>query len=210
MITVPPETPATTPVLFTVAFPLLALHVPPPTLSDSVIVAPTFTEDEPVIVPALGKGIIVTVWVAVAVPQLLLTVYDIAVVPAAKPVTIPVLPTVAIDGPEDDHVPPEIASVSVIVLPAQTVDGPVMTPALGEALTVNTFVAATLPQPFVTVYEMIVVPADIVITRPLELIVATAVLLLLHTPPATESVIVTGAPVQIDEDRILLLLRVMD
>jgi hypothetical protein len=52
-----------------VAFALLTLHMPPLAASASVIIAPTTTEDAPVIVPADGTGFTVTSLVATAVPQ---------------------------------------------------------------------------------------------------------------------------------------------
>ena len=51
---------------------MLALHEPPLTISLSVIVKPTPTVDNPVIVPA-EDPVTVTVVLTVAVPQLLVT-----------------------------------------------------------------------------------------------------------------------------------------
>ena len=44
-------------------------HTPPPAASESVIVADVQPDDGPVIVPALGNGLTVIAYVAVAVPQ---------------------------------------------------------------------------------------------------------------------------------------------
>ena len=74
MITEPAETPVTTPPDETVADELLADHVPPPAVLVSVIVAPTLTAVAPVIVPALGNALTLIAFVAVAVPQLLVTI----------------------------------------------------------------------------------------------------------------------------------------
>jgi hypothetical protein len=62
----------TTPVPLTVAVDvLLLLHEPPPVELLRVIDADGQTAFTPVMVPALGKGFTVTIWVSVAVPQLL-------------------------------------------------------------------------------------------------------------------------------------------
>lgn len=76
MVTLPAATPLTTPVAgLTVAkAALLLLQVPPLTASVNVMVEPAHTDDGPLIAPAVGAAVIVTVVVAVAVPQLLVTV----------------------------------------------------------------------------------------------------------------------------------------
>lgn len=53
---------------------LLLAHVPPLVVSVRVLPVPLHMVKEPVIVPALGGLLTVTVAVAVAVPQLLVTV----------------------------------------------------------------------------------------------------------------------------------------
>ena len=73
IVTVPGVTPVTRPVADTVAFPLLALQVPPLAASVSDILVPVITVDGPVIVPA-EEPVTVTLAVAVAVPQLFVTV----------------------------------------------------------------------------------------------------------------------------------------
>jgi hypothetical protein len=50
------------------------LHAPPVTALLNVVVLPTQTDEVPVMLPASGKGFTVTVLVAMAEPQLLLTV----------------------------------------------------------------------------------------------------------------------------------------
>jgi hypothetical protein len=71
-----------------------------------------------------------------AEPQALVTVYAMVVVPAATPVTIPVLLMVATDVTLLAHVPPVTVLESVIKLPAQTDEGPVMLPKVGVVATV--------------------------------------------------------------------------
>ena len=74
MVVVPALTPVTAPVLPTVAIAvLLLLHTPPVVASLNVVVAPEHTDFVPVTVPADGMEPKVTVAVADAVPQLLVT-----------------------------------------------------------------------------------------------------------------------------------------
>ena len=72
-------------------------------------------------------------------------------VPAATPVTTPVALTVAMPGDTELQVPPVVASVKFVVVKGQATNTPVIVPAFGEALTVTTAVAATVPQLLVTV-----------------------------------------------------------
>lgn len=60
--------------------------------------------------------------------------------PAEEPVTIPVLPTVATEGLEDDHVPPMAGSDRVVVFPVHTTYDPVIVPGSGTAITVSVIV----------------------------------------------------------------------
>ena len=63
MVDVPDATPLTSPLLFTVAAEVLVLlHAPPvaPSLND--VVEPTHTVAVPLIVPATGNGLTVTIW----------------------------------------------------------------------------------------------------------------------------------------------------
>jgi hypothetical protein len=68
-------------------------------------------------------------------------------VPAATPVTTPVLPTAATPAALLLHTPPAVAFDKAVLLPAHTLAVPVMAPALGNALTVTTFVAYALLAP---------------------------------------------------------------
>lgn len=101
-------------------------------------------------------------------------------VPAAIPVTTPVVAsTVASDVLLLLQLPPAVASVSVAVKPAQTFDVP---PMLAGELTLTTAVAI---QPAPRSYVMLAVPLLTAVSTPLdEPIVAIAVLLLVHVPPA--------------------------
>ena len=71
-------------------------------------------------------------------------------VPADTPPTVPPL-TVATPVLVLLHMPPVAPSLNAVVEPAHTVAVPVMVPATGNGLTVTTCVAATVPQPLVTV-----------------------------------------------------------
>ena len=72
--------------------------------------------------------------------------------PEDTPVTIPVLPTVAIVVLLLLHTPPGVASLSVVVYPGVTDEIPVMDAGVaGKPLTVTTVVAEVLPQALVTV-----------------------------------------------------------
>jgi hypothetical protein len=98
------------------------------------------------------------------VPQLFVTVYDIIAVPAAMPVTTPLVLTVAIPAAPVLQVPPLAKLLNEVVLPAQIVAVPVIVPASGSGLTVTICVATAVPQLFVTVYDIVAVPADIPVT----------------------------------------------
>lgn len=139
------------PVVFTEAT-LVAeeLQVPPVVALLSAVVEPAVNEAVPVIDPTLAEEFTVTAFVAVAVPQLLLTVYVILAVPLDTPVTTPVLLTMAMPVVELLHVPPPTLFVNVVVLPGHTVLAPVIVPGLTVELTVTVFVAVAVPQLFVT------------------------------------------------------------
>jgi hypothetical protein len=67
-------------------------------------------------------------------------------------------------------------------------DGLVTVPATGNGFTVITTDAKTVPQLFVTAYTIESVPAVTPVTMPVLPTVASAVLVLLHTPPGAASV----------------------
>lgn len=139
IVTVPAETPVTTPeVGLTVAIAvLLLLHVPPTVESKRVIVPPTHTLEEPIITDMVPEPVTVMVLV---VKQPVVSIYVIVHVPAETPVTKPdVGLIVAIDVLELLHVPPVVASVSVIVPATATV----LTPPIVEGLGFTTIVLVT-------------------------------------------------------------------
>src|ERR1700742_4913345 len=105
-------------------------------------------------------------------------------VPGAIPCTIPVTGfTVARAVLPLIQVPPVNASVRVAVRPAHTLPEPVIA---GGGKTTGR--AADMLQPVGTVYIILGVPAVTPVTAPVDDTTATAVLLLLHTPPGVVSV----------------------
>jgi hypothetical protein len=73
-VSIPAVTPVTMPDVPIVAVLLLLLQVPPVTLSVNVVAELTHKDELPVIVPALGSGLMVMVLVAVVVPHPLVKV----------------------------------------------------------------------------------------------------------------------------------------
>ena len=88
------------------------------------------------IVPALAPKPTVTTAVAAAEPHELVTVYDIVVVPTARPLTTPNVFTVPVAGFVELHMPPIAASLKDVVEPVHAVAEPESEPALGAKLTV--------------------------------------------------------------------------
>ena len=91
--------------------------------------------------------------VALPIPQLLVTEYEITAVPGATPVTLPELFTVATDVLLLLHVPPPDPPLRVKFTedPVQTEEGPLMVPVLAARLTAIILVALKVPQPLETV-----------------------------------------------------------
>ena len=151
MVTLPADTPVTTPLLFTVAIAvLLLLQVPPDVTSANVMVELTQTLDEPVIAATTGNAFTVIDFVALAVPQLV-TVYFMVADPAATPVTTPVPElTVATAVLLLLQVPPLLPLlVNVVVEPTQTVVAPLIVPAFAAAFTVIDLVTVVVHPPLV-------------------------------------------------------------
>jgi hypothetical protein len=134
-----------------------------------------------------------TVTVTVAGEQPPVRVYEIVVVPAPIPPTMPEVPTVPTAVLLLLHTPPEEASLNVIVAPAQRENVPIITAGIGYTVTI----IDTVPHPSVSVYAIVVVPAPMPVTTPdVEPTVPTLPLLLLHVPPVIASVNVVVAPGQ--------------
>jgi len=136
------------------AMPALALltdHTPPGVALARVIVPPTATDEAPVIVPAAGAALTVTMCVAATLPQVPVDVNEIIAVPEAMPVTVPVVLTVALAGALLLHTPPLTELERRVVLPVHTVEAPLMVPASTGAATVTVVVAVAVPQVLDTV-----------------------------------------------------------
>ena len=75
MVVVPADTPVTEPDVPTVATPGADDdHVPPEIPSARDVLLPTHTDEEPIMAPALGAGLTVMVYLAVADPQVFVIV----------------------------------------------------------------------------------------------------------------------------------------
>ena len=103
--------------------------------------------------------------------------------PGLMPLTLPLPSTEATDASLLLHTPPVAVALSVMPAPTHTAVGPLMVPATGAGATVTPSVVNALAQPVVTVYVIVAVPEVRGVAMPAPLIVATEVLLLLHTPP---------------------------
>lgn len=111
--------------------------------------------------------------------------------PAVTPVKIPVDELiVAIEISLLLHAPPVVISFRTVVRPVHTVSVPVID--AGKGLTVTIVVPI---HPVARVYVILLVPAIIPFTTPLEEpIVAMDILLLLHTPPFVVSIMPVVRP----------------
>lgn len=115
------------------------------------------------------------------------------VIPVATPVVLPIVPTAVVPLLQ---VPPVTASVSDTLAPAHTCVVPVIVPAAGNEFTEMIAVAYTVPQPFVTPYEIVAVPNATPVTIPVDPTEAVDGAPLVHVPPLTAFVSVILAPVQ--------------
>src|ERR1017187_5057910 len=115
------EPPVTIPVGPTLAIPdALLLHVPPAVISLKDVVKPAHTVSVPNM--AVGNGLTVTTCVSAQLP----IVYEIVVVPADRPVTLPSASTVPTKVFTLVHIPPPVASVKVVVNRSHTDVDPVI------------------------------------------------------------------------------------
>jgi hypothetical protein len=91
------------------------------------------------------------------------------------------------------HTPPKVRSESVIVVLGQTFESPVIVPAVGTDTTFTLYVAMSVPQEFVTLYEITTAPTVTPVTTPPPETVALA-LLAVHEPPAVPVVASVTVP----------------
>lgn len=71
--------------------------------------------------------------------------------PEEIPYTVPLDNTEAIDGAEEDQVPPETVVETIVEVPVHKTEKPLIVPAIGVPDTVMTVVATDVPQPAGTV-----------------------------------------------------------
>jgi hypothetical protein len=135
----PRAIPVTIPELTVAIVVLWLVHTPPGVASVSAIVEPRQTAVAPVIADGSAAAVTVMDLVTVTDPHAPTTVYEILVVPAAAPVTIPERPTVAIAVLALLHAPPEVASVSGVVAPTHKDDAPVIGLIVTPGLTVKVY-----------------------------------------------------------------------
>ena len=127
MITIPPDTPVTIPLVesTTATILLLLLQLPPEVVLLKVIDEVSHTVSGPDI-PARDKDTTWMIFVTVVVPQLLVTEYFIVSTPAAIPATTPLVFTTAILVLLLDQMPPEVLSDNVIEYPMHKLSVPLM------------------------------------------------------------------------------------
>ena len=151
IIALPTDTPVTVPEDITMATEaLLVVHKPAGVTSLKVVLAPAQMPVFPRIGDTDGGPVTVTLMVAVAVPQPLITVYDITVEPADIPVTVPVPLTVAIVKSKLLHEPPVPVVDKPEVAPTQIEEVPLIVPASGAGLIVTVAAILNVPQLLVT------------------------------------------------------------
>jgi len=147
MVSIPAATPVTMPDVLMVAMEVVAaLQAPPLAVSVRAIVDPPHTLSAPEIAPATGNGRTEMICVAVAVPQLLVTVYFMVSTPAAAPPTMPETLTVAMEVLDDDQEPLEEVSDSATLARIQMVSLPEIKPGSGIGATVTGKVTDMAPQ----------------------------------------------------------------
>lgn len=176
----PAAMPSTTPPLVTVATAGLLLAQVPPVVGDKVVVLPTQTLLEPVML-TIGAALIVTNPVAAEIHPVTASVNVNVAVPADTPVTTPALVTIATAGLLLTQVPPVVGD-KVVVLPTQMLLAPVIL-TVGAAFTVMAEVGADTQPVVVLVKVKVAEPAETPVTTPALVTVATAGLLLTQVPP---------------------------
>jgi hypothetical protein len=178
-VTLPADTPVTTPAFVTVAIAVLLLVHVPPVVGDKVVVVPTQILELPVI-EAVGFALMVTAGVLFDTHPAVLVKVNVTV-PAATPVTTPVFVTVAIAVLLLTHVPP-VAGAKVVVASTHIDVVPVIL-AIGIALTDIGVLGLEIHPDAVVVKIKVADPAVTPVTTPPLVTVATALLLLVQVPP---------------------------
>jgi hypothetical protein len=122
-------------------------------------------------------------------PDAFVTLYVMLQLPTAFGVTVAdvVLATAteATAGFDDAQVPPAVPLVNVPVVPKQNDEEPLIEPKVGKLFTAKDCKTVVLqPAAEITVYLILVLPAETPVTLPVEETVATAAFCVLHVPPA--------------------------
>lgn len=164
---------------------LLEFHNPPGAVSERISIAPAQILEAPVIVPAIGIASTLTIINAMAVPQLLVTIYFMLSTPGDTPVTIP--PETLAPPELAFQTPPGAVSIKVIDESIQTPDEPAIVPATGSGFTVINLLTISVPQLFITEYLIVSLPAISPVINPATT-VAIEGLVLLQIPPGVVSV----------------------
>lgn len=197
---VPTEIAETTPALVTVATALLLLAQVPPEVGDKVVVDPTHSEVDPVILID-GLGFTVTGEEGSDVHVELSNVKVKEEVPAPTPVTTPPLVTVATDGLLLTQVPP-LEGVNVVVWPIQILEDPDIE-TVGFTFIDIDVVGSEAQSVALLVKVNDAVPAAIALTKPALVTVATELLLLAQVPPDVGDKVVVD-PTHKDVDPVIL------
>ena len=172
--------------LLTVATPTSEeFQTPPLPVVDKVIFAPEQSVPVPVIVPAFGSALMVTGNNAELLPQRLVAVKLIVVMPDVTPVTIPVPDTVEIPIAADDQVPVKVVSANAVESPEHIDAEPEIGPTTGNPFKVTTVESDEDPQLLVTVYMIVSVPVAIAVNTP-GTGKAALTLVTVHVPPGTD------------------------
>lgn len=184
IVEVPPPVPTAIPLEppIVVTDRLLLVHAPPVVALLRVVELPW----QIVVMPVIGL-IAFTVNGRVAIhPRAV--VYFMLVKPAVSPETMPDELIVATPVLVLLHAPPGVASLSVTEFPMHTLRGPIIGP---SAFTVTTVV---VKQPPGVVYVIVLVPVPIPEVEPVDVMVATEVLLLAHVPLGVKLLSIVALP----------------
>lgn len=205
----PALTPVTRPAFVTVAMDGLLLLQVPPVDGDKVVVLPTQTALEPVMLTT-GNGSTVTAEVGKDTQPVVVLVYVKVALPDETAVTMPALSTVATALLLLVQVPP-VDGDKVVLPPTQTLLDPV-TLTVGIAFTVNGVVVFEHPlEVFVKVKEAI--PAKTPVTSPALVMVAIKLSLLVQVPPVLgDTLVILPSQILLDPTKLTVgrLTRVTD
>jgi len=183
-VSVPTANAVSTPVVERVAtVELVCDHAPPAVALVKLALLPLATVAGPLRAATDGDGLTCNACLAVADPQLLVTVYIMVSVPGAMPYTEPEVEMVAWVVLLTAHVPLETESVNRAVVPVHIMPGPASGATIGKGLTVMRAYATPVPQLFDNAYPMVTLPATSPATTPVVLTVAVAGVSDDHPPP---------------------------